>query len=133
MAESVLRKSVRFEAAKHISSSVEDSMIEFEITGPVPGEDDKMSVMLVAAPNDMVESRLAALTLAGLEPVAIDVEAFALQRALLDLSPTRPGEGTDPGPAGHRRDHHRCQHHHQRPVRAHPQHSRLPATASPRR
>ena len=36
-------------------------MIEFEITGPVPGEDDKMSVMLVAAPNDMVESRLAAL------------------------------------------------------------------------
>ena len=94
MPESVLRKSVRFEAAKHISSSVEDSMIEFEITGTIPGEDDKMSVMLVAAPNDMVESRLSALTLAGLEPVAIDIEAFALQRALVDLSPTRPGEGT---------------------------------------
>ena len=94
MPESVLRRSIRFEAAKHISSSVEDSMIEFEITGTVPGEDDKMNVMLVAAPNDMVESRLAALTLAGLEPVAIDVEAFALQRILVDLSPTRPGEGT---------------------------------------
>ena len=51
MAESVLRKSVRFEAAKYISSSVEDSLIEFEITGPVPGEDDKMGVMLVAAPQ----------------------------------------------------------------------------------
>ena len=94
MPESVLRKSVRFAAAKHISSSVEDSMIEFEITGQVPGEDDKMNVMLVAAPNDMVESRLSALTLAGLEPVAVDIEAFALQRALVDLSPTRPGEGT---------------------------------------
>ncbi len=94
MPESVLRKSVRFEAAKHISSSVEDSMIEFEITSSVPGEDDKMNVMLVAAPNDMVESRLSALTLAGLEPVAVDIEAFALQRALVDLSPTRPGEGT---------------------------------------
>ena len=94
MRESVLRKSVRFEAAKHISSSVEDSMIEFEITGSVPGEDDKMSVMLVAAPNDMVESRLSALAAAGLEPVAVDMEAFALQRALVDLSPTRPGEGT---------------------------------------
>ena len=94
MPESVLRKSVRFEAAKHISSSVEDSMIEFEITGTVPGEADKMTVMLVAAPNDMVESRLSALALAGLEPVAIDIEAFALQRALVDLSPTRPGEGT---------------------------------------
>ncbi|MGI4791166.1 MAG: type IV pilus assembly protein PilM [Janthinobacterium lividum] len=94
MPESVLRKSVRFEAAKHISSSVDDSVIEFEITGNVPGEDDKMSVMLVAAPNDMVQSRLSMLTLAGLEPIAIDVEAFALQRALVDLSPTRPGEGT---------------------------------------
>ena len=94
MAESVLRRSVRFEAAKHISSNVDDSMIEFEITGDVPGEDDKMSVMLVAAPNDMVESRLAALSLAGLETVGVDIEAFALQRALVDLSPTRPGEGT---------------------------------------
>jgi type IV pilus assembly protein PilM len=94
MPENVLRKSVRFEAAKHISSSVEDSMIEFEITGTVPGEDDKMNVMLVAAPNDMVESRLLALTQAGLEPVAVDIEAFALQRALVDFSPTRPGEGT---------------------------------------
>ena len=94
MAESVLRRSVRFEAAKHISSNVDDSMIEFEITGAVPGEDDKMSVMLVAAPIDMVESRLAVLTQAGLEPVGVDIEAFALQRALVDLSPTRPGEGT---------------------------------------
>ena len=93
MAESILRKSVRFEAAKYISSSVEDSLIEFEITGPVPGEDDKMGVMLVAAPQDMVETRLAALAAAGLEPVGIDIEAFALQRALLDLSATRPGEG----------------------------------------
>ena len=93
MAENVLRKSVRFEAGKYISSSVEDSLIEFEITGPVPGEDDKMGVMLVAAPNDMVESRLLTLSEAGLEPVAIDVEAFAQQRALLDLSATRPGDG----------------------------------------
>lgn len=93
MAESVLRKSVRFEAGKYISTSVEDSLIEFEITGPVPGEADKMGVMLVAAPNDMVESRLLTLSEAGVEPVAVDIEAFALQRALLDLSSTRPGDG----------------------------------------
>lgn len=93
MAESILRKSVRYEAGKYISSSVEDSQIEFEITGPVPGEDDKMGVMLVAAPNDMVESRLATLEAAGLEPIAIDVEAFALQRALLDLAGGMPGAG----------------------------------------
>lgn len=93
MAPALLRKSIRFEAAKYISSSTEDSVIEFEITGPVEGEDDKMGVMLVTAPNGMVDSRLTALSAAGLEPVAIDLEAFALQRALLDLSATKPGEG----------------------------------------
>jgi type IV pilus assembly protein PilM len=94
IAESALRKSIRYEASKHISSSVEDSCVEFEILGPSLTELDKMDVMLVAAPNEMINSRLAVLELAGLEPVAIDIEAFALQRALLDVSPTRPGEGT---------------------------------------
>lgn len=93
MNENLLRKSIRYEAKQYISSSTEDSMIEFEITGPVPGEDDKMGVMLVAVPNDMVETRLASIVGAGIEPIAIDIEAFALQRSLLDISSTQPGEG----------------------------------------
>ncbi|MCW3058984.1 MAG: pilus assembly protein PilM [Capsulimonas sp.] len=88
MSEALLRKGVRYEASKYISSATEDSMIEFEITGPVPGEDDKMGVMLVAVPNEMVESRLGALSGAGLEPVGIDIETFAMQRALIDLDET---------------------------------------------
>ena len=94
MDESILRKSIRFEAGKYISSAIDDSLVEFQITGPLDGEPDKMGVMLVAAPSDMVESRLAALTEAGLEPMAVDVEAFALQRALLDLTATQPARGT---------------------------------------
>src|SRR3569833_1223538 len=93
ISENLLRKSIRYEAKQYISSNTEDSMIEFEITGAVPGEDDKMGVMLVAVPNDMVETRLGSIIGAGLEPLAIDVEAFALQRSLLDISPTQPGEG----------------------------------------
>jgi type IV pilus assembly protein PilM len=93
MNESFLRKGIRYEAKQYISSNTEDSMIEFEITGPVPGEDDKMGVMLVAVPNDMVETRLASILGAGLQPVAVDIEAFALQRALFDLSQTKPGDG----------------------------------------
>ena len=91
--EAILRKSVKYEAAKHISSSTDDSAVEFEIIGPVPGEADKMNVTLVAVPNEMLNSRLETLEMAGLEPVAVDVEAFGLQRALLEVSPTQPGEG----------------------------------------
>ena len=82
--EASLRKSIRYEAAKYISSSIDDSVIEFEILGPVDGAPDKMNVTLVAAPKEMVNSRLETLDLAGLDTIAIDVEAFALQRVLLE-------------------------------------------------
>jgi type IV pilus assembly protein PilM len=72
MPEALLRKSVRYEAAKYISTSIESSVIEFEILGQDATEPDKMNVMLVAAPSDMIASRLETLEIAGLEPLAID-------------------------------------------------------------
>ena len=94
MTEAALRKSVRYEASKYLAGSVEESCVEFEILGPTAGSDDKMDVMLVASPQEMVNSRLETLEMAGLEPVSMDFEAFAAQRALIDASPTKPGEGT---------------------------------------
>ena len=85
MAESVLRKSIKFEASKHISSSVEDSVVEFEILGGAQ-EPGQMNVMLVAAPKEMVDSRVRVLEMAGLDPLVVDVEAFALIRALVEFN-----------------------------------------------
>ncbi|MDH7601493.1 MAG: type IV pilus assembly protein PilM [Armatimonadota bacterium] len=87
MPEAVLRKSIRYEAGKFISASVEDSIVEFEIVGDAE-EPGQMNVWLVAAPRDMVDSRVAVLEAAGLEPLAVDVEAFALIRSLVELSST---------------------------------------------
>ncbi|MFQ3548371.1 MAG: type IV pilus assembly protein PilM [Armatimonadota bacterium] len=84
MTEAVLRKSIKYEAAKHISSSMEDSVVEFEILGDA--DDGMMNVMLVAAPRAMIESRVAVLEQAGLEPLVIDVEAFALMRTLVEFA-----------------------------------------------
>jgi type IV pilus assembly protein PilM len=80
MSEAMLRKSIHFEAAKYIPS-VQDCVVEFEILGK-SGDPPQMDVLLVAAPREMVDSRVDALELAGLEPIAIDVESFALMRAL---------------------------------------------------
>lgn len=88
MPATVLRKSIHFEAAKFISASIEDSVIEFEILGG-GDEPGQMKVMLVAAPKQMVESRTAVLEQAGLEPLAIDVEAFASFRALVECNPNQ--------------------------------------------
>jgi type IV pilus assembly protein PilM len=85
MSEAVLRKSIKYEASKYISSSMDDSVVEFEIIGD-SDEPGQMNVWLVAAPREMIESRVSVLESAGLEPIAIDVEAFALIRSLVEFS-----------------------------------------------
>ena len=45
-----------------------------------------MNVMLVAAPREMVDSRVKVIESAGLDPLAVDVEAFALIRSLVEFS-----------------------------------------------
>ena len=82
MPESTLRKSIKYEASRYVPSSVEDSYIEFEIVGEA--EDNQMDVLIVAASREVVESRMKACELAGLEVDAVDVEPFAVYRALVE-------------------------------------------------
>ncbi|MBS1713778.1 MAG: type IV pilus assembly protein PilM [Armatimonadetes bacterium] len=85
MPEAVLRKSIKFEASRYVPSSIEDSYIEFEIVGPA--DDDHMEVLIVAAPKEIVESRIRACEGAGLEVEIVDVEAFAAYRSLIEAAP----------------------------------------------
>lgn len=86
MTELALQKSARFEAAKYISANVEESYLAFDILGAVQEDDNQMEVMLVAAPREMLDSRMDALERAGLEAIAVDLEAFALQRSIVDCN-----------------------------------------------
>ncbi len=85
MPEAALRKSIKYEASKYVSSPIEDSVVEFEIIGDAE-EPGQMNVWLVASPREMIDSRVQTLEAAGLEPLAIDVEAFALIRSVIELS-----------------------------------------------
>ncbi len=86
MPEAVLRKSIKFEASRYVPSSIEDSYIEFESLGPV--DDENMEILIVAAPRDVVESRVRSCEAAGLEVEIVDVEAFAAYRSLVEADPT---------------------------------------------
>jgi type IV pilus assembly protein PilM len=94
MAEAVLKKSIRFEAGRFISSNVDDSALAFEIQGPVEDDPGQMNVMLVAAPREMVDSRVETVERAGLEAVSIDLESFALVRSLVECNWSRYNDGT---------------------------------------
>lgn len=81
-----LRKSIQWEARNYLSFPVEDSLLEFEILGTQTADGTpKMDVMLVATPRELVDSRVATLEQAGLEPIAVELEPFALMRAVVDL------------------------------------------------
>lgn len=82
MSVELLQKSIRFEAGRYIPNSIEDSFVEFEILGDL--DETQMEVMLVAAPHDLVNSRVAACEAAGLEVEAVDLEPFAAYRALIE-------------------------------------------------
>ena len=74
MPEATLRKSIRFEAGRYVPSSVEDSFIEFEILEDAP--ENQMDVLIVAAPRELVKSRVETCAKAGLEVEIVDIEAL---------------------------------------------------------
>ncbi|HMS54724.1 MAG TPA: type IV pilus assembly protein PilM [Fimbriimonadaceae bacterium] len=82
MPETTLRKSIKYEASRYVPSSVEESYIEFEILREA--EENQMDVLIVAAPREVVESRIKACEYAGLAVENVDVETFAAYRSLVE-------------------------------------------------
>jgi type IV pilus assembly protein PilM len=95
--ESELESSIQEEAEQYIPFDISDVNLDYEIlaeeeTVPEEGEEehkeekegkesDFMDVMLVAAKKDVIEDFESLIHLAGLNPVVMDVDAFALQNA----------------------------------------------------
>lgn len=91
MTEATLRKSIKFEASRYVPSSVEDSFIEFEILGPA--DENQMDVIVVAAPKDLVQSRIQVLENLGIEVESVDIEAFSTYRALIEADQVQDWSG----------------------------------------
>jgi type IV pilus assembly protein PilM len=94
MSDRQLRKSIQWEARNYISFPVEDSVVEFEVLDrPSSSSSGQMRVMLVAAPRDMVNSQVEAVELAGLEPLAVEIQPFAAMRGLLAVDSREQANG----------------------------------------
>lgn len=93
--ESELDSSIHEEAEQYIPFDISDVNLDYEIlnvpeeglSGEGPEEGgakkgtDMMDVMLVAAKKDIIEDYESLIQLAGLNPMVMDVDAFALQNA----------------------------------------------------
>ena len=82
MSERELQNAIKFEAERYLPYSVADAQIKGTILRKnVEGDDKSMEVLLVAAPNEVVSNTQEVIKMAGVVPLAIDLEPFALVRA----------------------------------------------------
>lgn len=81
MEEAEAREVIPWEAEQHVPFDIDNVQLDFEITDP-DAEGLQMTVLLVAAKRDLIDTRIALLQQAGLAPRVVDVEAFALHNAL---------------------------------------------------
>jgi type IV pilus assembly protein PilM len=80
MKESEARELIRWEAEQHVPFDMDNVELDFQILDP-GAEGLQMSVLLVAAKRELVETKIALLGEIGVEPSVVDVDAFALHNA----------------------------------------------------
>ncbi|HEU4787587.1 MAG TPA: type IV pilus assembly protein PilM, partial [Gemmatimonadaceae bacterium] len=78
--EQQARELMRWEAEQHVPFDMESVELDFQILDP-DADGLEMSVLLVAAKRELIESKMRVLTDAGLDTAVVDVEAFALHNA----------------------------------------------------
>ena len=80
MSREELEESIQWEARQVIPFDLSDVYLDHQVLESSPGGEDTR-VLLVAARKERVASRLEAIARAGLSPVIVDVDGFALQNA----------------------------------------------------
>ncbi len=79
MTDSELESSIQWEAEQYIPFDISEVNIDFQILGPDAKDPSQMDVMLVAAKKDFVDDYTAVFADAGLEPMVMDIDCFAVE------------------------------------------------------
>jgi type IV pilus assembly protein PilM len=82
MTEAELEESIQWESERYIPFDINDVNIDFQILGSDAENPDVMDVILVAAKKDIINDYVSVIMEAGLNPVIVDVDAFALENML---------------------------------------------------
>jgi type IV pilus assembly protein PilM len=80
-----LAKAIKYQAEQYIPMAISQVKLDWAVIGE--SKDGKsLEVLLVAAPNSVVEKYVAILEAAGLEPLALEANAIAAARSLVPTS-----------------------------------------------
>ncbi|MEW6163327.1 MAG: type IV pilus assembly protein PilM [Nitrospirota bacterium] len=76
--EEELSESLKFEVEQYVPFNIDDVNLDFQILGPKE-EPGQMDVILVAVKKDIINEYVSVIKEAGLNPIIVDVNLFALE------------------------------------------------------
>jgi len=88
-----MEEQIKAEADQYIPYSVDEVNLDFQVLGPSGRDSATLDVLLAACRKEQVETRVAALEVAGLKAKIVDVEAYALENACQFLRHQMPNRG----------------------------------------
>jgi type IV pilus assembly protein PilM len=81
LSDSELEERIQVEADQYIPYPLEEINLDFEVMGPTQNNPDTVDVLLAASRSENIELRTDALTLGGLTPKIVDVEAYTIEHS----------------------------------------------------
>lgn len=83
---------IRLDADQYIPYPLSEVNIDFEVQGESEVSPDMSKVLLVASRSEIVEQRVDALAIGGLDTKVMDVESYAIERAFQLIVDSLPGQ-----------------------------------------
>ncbi len=80
--EEELELLVESEANQYIPFALDEVNLDFQVLGPAPSSPEELEVLIAVSRKEKVEDRIAAIESAGLTPVVMDVESYAVLSSL---------------------------------------------------
>jgi hypothetical protein len=91
--EEELEVLVESEANQYIPFALDEVNLDFQVVGPAPSSPDEIEVLIAASRKEKVEDRVAVAESAGLKPVVLDVESYAVLAAFELIEAQLPERG----------------------------------------
>lgn len=95
MREEDMEYQVESEANQYIPFALEEVNLDFQVIGNAPNSIEEVEVLLAASRKVNVEDRVAAIEMAGLKTVVVDVEPYAAESAFEQISSQLPNGAQD--------------------------------------
>jgi len=93
--EQELEQQLETEADHYIPYPLEEVNLDFEVVGPSESNANEDEVILAACRKEIVDDYIAVVERSGLQPIIIDVDAFAMENAYSLIARQMPGGGME--------------------------------------